>query len=177
MVLRMIQPLLFRCDAPAGNLLGGVMGFVGQHLLFRAPAAPALLAAEFFEPGSLGLLPFLLTGFEFIQQELKGENAVESLLACGLALHLKASRTVEQHHTGRRLVDILATVSTRTDEALFDFGFAHAQRRHALRKLFFVPGDDRVHADTVTTDGDASKIRAEPAKRLDLYRPSIILRP
>jgi hypothetical protein len=152
-----VQPPLLRLDTAAGSLPGGVVGFVGQHLLFRAAAAPALLAAKLFEPGTLRLLAFLLTGFEFVQQELKGEHPIESLLARGLTLHLEAGRTVEQHYAGRHLVDILPTVAAGTNEALLDLGFAHAQRGHALRELRFLAGIGRVHDGSVTANSDAIK--------------------
>jgi hypothetical protein len=39
--------------------------------------------------------------------------------------------------------------------------------------LFFLPGDDRVHADTVTTDGDASKIRTHMSTNRLVGEPSV----
>lgn len=148
------------------------MGFVGQHLLFRAPAAPALLATQFFEPGALRLLALLLPGFELVQQELKGEHTVESLLTRGLALDLQSGRAVNQHHTRGRLVDVLSAVSTGADEGLFDLGLAHAQRGHAVRKLRFLSGTGRVHAGSVAVDSDA--IKTKP-KRLDSDDDSLMM--
>jgi len=135
------------------------MGFVRQHLLFGAVASPTFLAAKFLQAVTLRLLAFLLTGFEFVQQELKGEHTVESLLARGLALHLKSGWPVKQHHAGGRLVDVLPTVSAGTNEGLFNFDSAHAERRHAAGELRFLSRAERVHGGSVIAGGDAINLR------------------
>ena len=58
-------------------------------------------------------------------------------LAGGLAFDLEAGRTMEQHHAGGHLVNVLSAMSAGTDEGFFDVGFADSQSSHALCKLCF----------------------------------------
>lgn len=76
------------------------MGFVGKHFFLRAAGAFALLAADALNfiaaRGNKALLPF----FNFVQQQAPGDEAVESLLARGLAFHLQAGGAMQQHDAG-----------------------------------------------------------------------------
>ncbi len=143
--------VLFYRDGAAGLFLGGVVGFVGEHALFGAAAAPAFLAADFLDTGALGIDVTFLERFDLVEQEPAGEEAVECLLARGLAFDPQTGRTVEQHHAGGGLVDVLAAVTARPDKGLFEVGVAHAERGHALRELGFLFGADgkRAHAGSV----------------------------
>ncbi|HEY0550992.1 MAG TPA: hypothetical protein VGF13_15415, partial [Verrucomicrobiae bacterium] len=69
-------------------LLGAMMGFIGQHALRGRATAPALLPAEFLEPGARNIGAAFLARFDFIQQQLAREEAVQALLARALALDL-----------------------------------------------------------------------------------------
>ena len=80
--------------------------------------------------------------FNFVDQESAGNEPVEALLACGLALDLKPSGFMQQHDARGGLVDVLAAMSARTDESLFDVRIADAQSRHPLRELRFAIGTD-----------------------------------
>ena len=90
-------------------------------------------------------------GFDLVEQEAAGQEAVEPLLAGGLALDLQAGRAVEQHDAGGGLVDVLAAVAAGADKGFFDVGFAHAQCGHALGELgLFVRADgERVHGGRI----------------------------
>ena len=116
-------------------LLGGVMRFVREHSLLRAPAAAALLPADFFNASLFARQFAFLKFFNFVEQHPASEEAVERLVACALALHLQARRTMPQHYASRGFVDVLTTVPSRANECFFDVGFTHAVRLHALGKL------------------------------------------
>src|SRR5439155_22298422 len=79
----------------------------------------------------------LLLRLDFIQQQPASEETVQSLLSRGLAFDLQAGGSVEQHHTRRAFVDVLAAVPARTNKRLFDVPFPHPQRGHTLRQLVF----------------------------------------
>jgi len=123
------------------------MAFVRQHAFFSPATATAFLSADLFDAGALGSQIAFLEGFDFIEQQAASEEAVESLLARGLALDLETGRVMEQHHTGGAFVDILATVAAGADEGLLDVRFAHAESHHALSQLALLIWRDgkRVH--------------------------------
>ena len=76
-----VNRLLFHSHRTAGRLLVGVMGFVGEHPVFRPAAATAFLAANFFDLGALRGHVAAFHGFHLVQQQAAGDEAVESLLA------------------------------------------------------------------------------------------------
>jgi hypothetical protein len=55
-------------DGAAGVLLGGVVGFVGQHPSFGAAAAAAFLAAYLLGGGAFGGDVALLEAFDLVEQ-------------------------------------------------------------------------------------------------------------
>ena len=114
------------------------MGFVGEHALFGAAAAPAFLAADFLGAVAGGIHIALLERLDLVEQEPAGEEPVEALLARGLAFDLEPRGTVDQLHAGGALVDVLAAVAAGADEGLLDVGLAHAERAHALGELGFL---------------------------------------
>ena len=111
------------------------MGFVGEHPRF-GPATPlALLAPDFLDSGYLcrhlpGLFPF-----NFVEQYPPGNEPIESLLTCRLALHLEAGWAVEQHDARGRFIDILPAMPSRSHKGFFDIGLTHPQGGHPLGKL------------------------------------------
>jgi hypothetical protein len=113
------------------------MRFVSQHSLSGGATASAFLSAKFFEQGALGIGAAFPSLFNFVEQELAGEEAIQPLLARALAFDLQSGRPMQQHHASGRLVDVLAAVAARADKRLFNIRFAHAERRHSLRKLVF----------------------------------------
>ena len=114
------------------------MRLVGEHALFGGAAAPALLAANFFEACALGVSAAFPARFNLVEQQLAGEKTIQALLARALAFDLQSGREMDQHHASRGLVDVLATVTTRADKSFFDVGFAHAECGHPLRELIFL---------------------------------------
>ena len=120
-----------------------MMCLVVEHSRLSTAAAPAFLPADFLDAGAFGIDVTFLERFDLVEQQPAGKEAVESLLARGLALDLNSRRPVEQHHARGSLVDVLAAVSTRADERFLDVGFAHAERGHPLRKLRRLFGADR----------------------------------
>ena len=141
------------------------MGFVGQHPLFGAAAAAALLAADLLGAGELGRHLAGTQGLDLVEQEAAGQKAVEPLLPSSLALHLQAGRAMEQHDTGGGLVHVLAAVPTGPDKGFFDVGFTHAECGHALGELgFFVRADrERFHGRRLA----GGRARRNPAARSD----------
>ena len=91
-------------------------GFVGEHSFFCAPRPFPFLAPDFLDARALGVHAAFLKGFDFVEQQPSGEEAVEALLARGLAFHLQAGRSVEQHYACRGLVDVLAAVPAGADK-------------------------------------------------------------
>ncbi len=130
------------------------MGFIGEHSGFGAAAAAAFLASDFLGLGALGGDEAPLLHFNFIEQQSAGQEAVETLLAGGLAFDLQAGRAMEQHDAGGGLVNVLAAVSARADKGFFDVGIADAQCGHALGELgLFVGADgERVHRRRVADE-------------------------
>jgi hypothetical protein len=114
-----------------------MMRFVGEHTLLRGATAPALLPAEFFDAGTLGIGAVFPACFNLIQQQFASEKPIQALLARGLTLDLQSGRSMQQHYAGRSLVYVLATVTTRADKGLFNLEFAHAECSHSLRELIF----------------------------------------
>ncbi len=122
---------------------------ISEHPLFGAAAATTFLAADLLDAGALGIDVAFLERLDLVQQKPAGEKAVESLMTRGLAFDLKTRRTMEQHHAGGGLVDVLAAVTAGADKRLVDVGFAHAERGHALRELGFL-----LRADGKRTHGE-----------------------
>jgi hypothetical protein len=139
-------------DGAAGVLLGGVMGLVGEHPLFGAAAATTFLAANLLDAVALGGDEAVFEGLNLVEQQAAGQEAVEALLAGGLAFDLQSGRAVEQHDAGGGLIDILAAVPAGTDKGFVNVGLAHTERRHALVELGLFVGTDgeRVHGRKVT---------------------------
>jgi hypothetical protein len=100
------------------------MGFVGEHPLFRPPAATPFLPANLFDAGALGRYKAALQRFNFVEKQTPGDETIDALLACGLTFHLQAGGTMQQHHAGRGLVDVLTALATGTDEGFLEVGFA-----------------------------------------------------
>ena len=125
-----------------------MMRLVGQHPLFRPPAAPPLLAPDFFNARSFRGNGARSQRLDFIQEQAACDEPVEPLLAGRLALHLQAGRAMEEHHASSGFVDILASVASGTNEGLFQVCLVHPKRRHALRQLalFLGANGERAHA-------------------------------
>src|SRR6266850_6455122 len=108
----MIAACLIEAGRAAITLFGGVVRFVRQHSILRAPAAFALLAADFFFLHPLSFDEAPLQPFDLVEQKPAGNEAVQPLLASGLALHLHTSGPMMQHDAGGTLVHVLAAVSS-----------------------------------------------------------------
>ena len=130
-----------------------MVGFVGEHPRLGAARTFPFLAADFLDAGALGGHIAAFQRFNLVEQEAAGDEAVESLLAGGLTFDLQAGRTVQQHHTGGGLVDVLSTMAAGADKGFFNVSFAHAQRDHALRELGFLFRADRERAHVVRVAG------------------------
>ena len=153
------------------------MLLVGQHALFGAAAAATFLAADLFHAGALGIHVAFLKGFDLVEQKTAGKKAVESLLARGLAFDLETCRTMEQHHAGGGLVDVLAAVTARSDKRLVDVGFAHAERSHALGELTFLLRADGERAHGGSVAGGRRKGKPGQKKRFTPTRKGAKKRP
>ena len=153
-----------------------MVGFVGEHALFGAAAAAAFLPANLLDAGALGGHLAGAPGFDFVEEQAAGEEAVEALLAGGLALDLEAGGAMQQHDAGGGFVDVLAAMPAGADEGLFQVGFADAQGGHALGELgFFVGADgERVHAGKLPGRrggcNSSGAVRGETACRVALGR-------
>src|SRR6266545_3189361 len=119
-------PLVGR-DAAAGILLRGAAGFVSEHPFLGAAAARTALAAEFFKTRPFRSRLAGPARLDFVEQQLAGEQPIEALLAGGLALDPQAGRPVQEHHTGRGLVDVLPAMPAGADKSFFEIVFAHSQ--------------------------------------------------
>ena len=113
------------------------MGFVGEHPGFGAAGTFAFLSADLFNLGASRGDEAVLLRLNLVQQQAPGDETVESLLAGLLAFDLQAGRTMEQHHAGGNLVDVLSAVPAGADKGFLDVRLAHAERGHALRELGF----------------------------------------
>ena len=142
-------------------------GLVVEHPLGGAAAATAFLAADFFDARALGIDVTFLERFDLVEQETARQVTIEPLGARGLAFNLETCRTVEQHHARGGLVDILAAVTARTDKRLFNVGFPHAERGHALRQLGFLLRADRERAHVPSVTGSGRKDNGEVAFFVD----------
>jgi hypothetical protein len=72
-----------------------VTGLVGQHAVLGGGAAGALLAAEFLPASALGGGGEAPGGFELVEEELAGEEAIPALVAGGLAFDAEAGGAVK----------------------------------------------------------------------------------
>jgi hypothetical protein len=111
------------------------MGFVSEHPRLGPAALLALLSAYLLDSGYLrrhlpGLFPF-----NFVEQDTPGNKPIESLLTSGLALDLQAGWAVEQHHAGRRFIDVLTPMPSGSHKSFFDIGLTHPQGSHPLGEL------------------------------------------
>src|SRR4051812_14212057 len=123
------------------------MRFVRQDAFFGATAARALLPSELFNPGPFGQRRGLPFGLDFIEQKLAGDHSVQALMACRLALDLKAGGSMKEHDARGGLVHILAPMATGPDEVLLDVAVLNTKREHAPRELGFLfrVGGERAH--------------------------------
>ena len=111
------------------------MRFIREHPFLRSFTPPSFLPAQFFDPRLLRVNFPLLGRLDFIEQQPPRDESVEPLLPRRLALHLQPSRSVNQHHAGRRLVDVLPSVPARAHKTLLQVSLANAERSHAARQL------------------------------------------
>ena len=111
------------------------MRFARQHPLLGPARAFAFLAPDALDfiaaRGDIASLFFL----NLVEQQAPGQEAVESLLPRGLAFHLQAGGTMQQHHARGSLVDVLAAVAAGADKRFLNVRFAHAEGGHASRQL------------------------------------------
>jgi hypothetical protein len=154
------QPLL-QPHWPAGLFLLPMTGLVVEHPLGGAAAAAAFLSADLFDARALGIDVTFFERLDLIEQEPARQIAIEALRTRGLALDLETCRAVKQHHARGGLVDVLAAVTAGTDERLFNVGFPHAERGHALRQLDFLLGTDRERAHAPSVTGSRRKDNGE----------------
>jgi len=168
----LIQAATARC------FLRGIMRFVSEDALLGGAAASAFLAATFLDSGTLCCDTAFLAGFDFIEQQLAGEETVDPLLARLLALDLQASRAMEQHDARGSLVDVLATMAAGAHEGFFDVGVAHAKGGHALRELIFFFQADRkcAHGSSVAKRQKSSN-RQNTGVVGDFGRSAVCLKP
>jgi hypothetical protein len=130
--------------------------FVGEHSVFRRAGTFSFLAAGFFDARSLGIGSFAADGFDFIQQQFPGDEAVHALLAGFLAFHLNAAGAMQQHDTGGNFVDVLPAMAAGANEGFLNIALAQAEGGHALGQLIFLVETDgeRAHGCNVAADGD-----------------------
>jgi hypothetical protein len=87
-------------DGAPGGFFVSVTGFVSEHPRFGPATSLAFLPADFLDAGSVrSHLPGLHL-FNFVEQQPPGNESVETLLTCCLALDLQAGWAVEQHDAG-----------------------------------------------------------------------------
>ena len=79
----LIQP-----DRPAKLLFGRVMGFVGEHPLLGATAAPSFLTPDLLDARLFGGNETPLEPFDLVEQKPAREEAVQCLVARGLTFDL-----------------------------------------------------------------------------------------
>ena len=124
------------------------MRFIGEHLVFGAARAFALLPADALDlrafRGDKPVLPFL----NLIEQQAPGDVAVQSLLARFLAFNLESGGAMNQHDARGRLVHVLPAVAARAHKGFLDVRLAHAEAGHAPRELGFL-----FHTDGKCTHG------------------------
>ncbi len=76
------------------------MQLVGEHPQLGSLAALAFLPADFLDSRLFGGDPAGAQLFNFVEQELAGEKAIEALLARRLAFYLNTGGTMDQHDAG-----------------------------------------------------------------------------
>lgn len=74
---------------------------------------------------------------DFIQKDSSREKTVEGLGALLLTLNPNARGPMVKHHTGGRLVDLLATCAGGPDKLLLQVSLPDSQGTHAADQLFF----------------------------------------
>lgn len=116
------------------------MALVIEHAHFGPVRALALLSADLFDALGFSAGGTALMGVDFVEQEPARQKSIERLGAFLLTFDPDPCGAVVQHDTGRHFIDVLAAGSRGSDELLIDIGFAHAERNHALGKLFFFVG-------------------------------------
>jgi hypothetical protein len=111
------------------------MGFAGEHA-FLGPVTPlAVLTADFSDPSRLSSNLSRPHLFNLVEQQPPGDEPIETLLPGRLTLNLKACWTVQNHHTGCQLIDILAPFSPGPYEGFLDIAFAPTHGGHPLGEL------------------------------------------
>jgi hypothetical protein len=111
------------------------MGFTGEHA-FLGPATPlAVLKADFSDPSLLSSNLSRPHLFNLVEQQPSGDEPIETLLPGRLTLNLKAGWTVQNHHTGCQLIDILAPFSPGPYEGFLDIALVHTHDGHPLGEL------------------------------------------
>ena len=109
--------------------------FVGEHAVLGAAGAFPFLAADFLNPGLFRGDAAGLELFDLVEEQATREEAVQRLLARGLALYAQAGGAMQEHDAGGDFIDVLAAVATGPDERLLNVALAGTERRHPLRKL------------------------------------------
>lgn len=153
----------------AHRLLSGVPGLIGEHP-FPGPArALAFLPSDLLNSSPFSVAAMPPERFDLVEQQPPGDEAVESLLTRGLALHLDACGAVKQHYAGRSLVYVLPTMAAAADKGFFNVRFPHPQRIHALDELVFFFRADRVsaHGARVTCGRAKGKVSVAGRKLFD----------
>src|SRR6266850_4851258 len=103
---------LVRGNGPAEFLFRRTTRFVREHPFLGAPRRFPFLSPELFNARALGVGAAFSDGFNLVEEQLAGDETVESLLAGALGFHLQAAGTMEQHYTSRSLVDVLAAMAS-----------------------------------------------------------------
>src|SRR5438093_12485484 len=102
---------LFQMTRAAGSFLFRVVRFIGQHPILRAFGELPFGPADFFDASDFRVQPAFATRLDFVEQQTAGDEAIQTLLARGLTFDLHAAGTMQQHHAGRGLVDVLPAVA------------------------------------------------------------------
>jgi len=134
--------------SPSLLLFGPVARFVREHSVLGPLATLAFLPPNLFDLCALCRDESSLLLFDFVEQQTARQQPIQSLLPRRLAFYLNSRRTVMQHDAGGGLVDVLATVPSRPDEAFFDLAFLDSQLSHSLSqlRLFIIRDRIRIHA-------------------------------
>jgi hypothetical protein len=114
----------------AARLFLRMMRFVGEDAPFGGFAAASLLAASFFDPGPFGGGALLSNRLDFIDEELSRQRTIHTLIPANLALDLNTGGSMQQHHAGRSLIDVLAPMTARADKTFIDILLANSEHGH-----------------------------------------------
>ncbi len=119
------------------------MRLVGEHPVASAPAALAFLPPDLLDPRAFLHKESFLPDFNFVQQKTPSQETIQPLLTSRLAFDLKPGWTMKEHDARGCLVDVLAAMTSGTNEGLFDIRIPDPEAGHALRKLSFLVLADR----------------------------------